>query len=97
MVVANFNDTSNLRTGSKAPEAGIYVVIHRTPSHALAHEVLIRVPIILLATGAPMLDSASDARFSFKGPLPIAIEDHEFFQPAFSGVGTLLVRGRWAR
>lgn len=91
MEISDFDET-NLRTGSEVPKAGVYVVIHRMPSHASAHEVLIWSPIIL-----PKCKGCSDARFSFKGPLPIAIEDHEFFKPAFSGVGILPAPGRWAR
>ena len=92
MTLTDSDETFDLRPGSEAPEAGIYVVMHRSPSHSPLHEVLIRVPIILLKC-----NQCADARFSFKAPLPIAIEDHEFFKPAFSGVGTLPAPGRWAR
>lgn len=82
----------SFRPGSEAPEAGIYVVTHSSPSHAPAHEVLIWAPAIL-----PSCNKCADARFRYKGPLPIAMQDHEFFQPLFRGVGKLPAPGRWAR
>jgi len=83
---------SNLPPGTEVRQTGTYVVMHRNPSHAPAHEVLIVTPTIL-----PACNGCADVRFSFKEPIPIAIEHHEFFKPAFSGMGTLPVPGRWAR
>jgi hypothetical protein len=57
--------TRNIRPGAVAP-AGIYVVSHRYPSHALPHEVTISVPIVL-----PACSYCSS---------PMPIEDCDFFQ-----------------
>jgi hypothetical protein len=63
---------------------------------SVADEVSIRcdsVPTIL-----PKCNKYGGSRFRYKGPFPIAIQDHEFFQPVFSSVGTHFESSwSWAR
>jgi excisionase family DNA binding protein len=67
--------TSDLPAGAKITFAGIYVVSHRDPAHAPAHEVRIAFPMIL-----PKCHICADVRFSLQR-LPIQlIEDNEFFR-----------------
>jgi hypothetical protein len=47
IIPTDSEEASDLRPGSKAPEAGVYVVTHSGPSHSSAHEVMIWVPTIL--------------------------------------------------
>jgi hypothetical protein len=66
--------TRNIQPGAVAP-AGIYVVSHRYPSHALPHEVTISASIVL-----PGCSYCTGVHFSRKCSSPMPIEDCEFFQ-----------------
>jgi hypothetical protein len=66
---------SDLPPGTEAPIAGIYVVMHKNPAHALPHEILISAPTVL-----PECHECNSVRFSLKTPLPTPMEQHEFFK-----------------
>ena len=67
--------TANLTPGTIAPHAGIYVVLHRNPPHAVPHEVAIVTPAIL-----PKCKLCVDVRFSLKALAAEPIEENEFFR-----------------
>jgi hypothetical protein len=69
-----FYPTTHIGPGAIAP-AGIYVVSHREPAHAVPHEVTIRAPMIL-----PECNGCAGVHFSRKCDSPTPIEDCEFFQ-----------------
>jgi hypothetical protein len=69
--------TANLTPGIEAPATGIYVVSHRSPAHALPHDVLIAVRTIL-----PKCRVCTDVRFSLRMLATQPIEESEFFRYA---------------
>jgi hypothetical protein len=68
--------TSNMPAGQKAPETGVYVVMHRSPSHTQPHEVFIGRGTIL-----PKCHKCKDVRFSLRSAIQL-IRQSEFFRPA---------------
>jgi|SRR5215468_5445930 len=81
-------DTHNMPPGVVAP-AGIYVVTHRDPAHAVPHEVRIAAPMVL-----PECNICRRVQFSRKRDITPPIEDCEFFPLAAAGVGRLNTRQR---
>jgi hypothetical protein len=67
--------SANLPAGTDAPHTGVYVVSHRNPAHAPAHEVAIVTPCVL-----PKCNLCEDVRFSLKYPAAQPIEENEFFR-----------------
>ena len=68
-------ETANLPAGTMAPTAGVYVVSHHNPPHAMPHQVWLGEPRIL-----PARNGCSGVRFSLQR-LPVGrLEDHEFFR-----------------
>lgn len=63
----------NLPAGALAPP-GIYVVSHRDPAHAVPHEIIIDLPMIL-----PCCRLCRNVRFSQKSSIPQHIEGHDLF------------------
>jgi hypothetical protein len=67
--------TANLPAGTIAPATGIYVVSHRSPAHALPHEVLIEAGVRL-----PRCNACTGVAFSLRSYAPQPIGESEFFR-----------------
>jgi hypothetical protein len=67
--------TANLPAGIPAPHAGVYVVSHYHPPHAVPHEEAIVAPMIL-----PHCNICADVRFSLKALAAKPIRDSDFFR-----------------
>jgi hypothetical protein len=68
--------TSNIPAGEKAPETGIYVVVHRGPSHIQPHEVFIPRGMIL-----PACYKCKNVRFNLRTAMQL-LRQNEFFRGA---------------
>jgi hypothetical protein len=66
--------TANMPAGQEAPATGIYVVSHKSPAHALPHEVLIHSGMVL-----PKCRICADVKFSLRAFAPQPIGENEFF------------------
>ena len=66
--------TANLTPGTLAPATGIYVVSHKSPAHALPHEVLIDEGVVL-----PNCKACTGVVFSLKSHAPQPLRENEFF------------------
>jgi hypothetical protein len=67
--------TSNMSAGQKAPETGVYVIMHRDPSHTQPHEVFIARGTIL-----PKCHKCKNVRFSLRSAVQL-VRQNEFFRP----------------
>ena len=68
--------TSDIPAGKKAPETGVYVVLHRSPAHTQPHEVFVPRGMIL-----PACYRCKNVRFSLRTSMQL-IRQNEFFRAA---------------